>query len=79
MERTQIYLTKEEQSRLRSLAKRLGKKQSQLIRDALDSYLDKMSEAGRKEHFRRFRGMWEGRDLSEFSEIREQLNRRLER
>ena len=40
MVRTQIYLTKDERDGLNAVAKSTGKKQSELIREALDRFLD---------------------------------------
>ncbi len=40
MLRTQIYLTEKERDGLAAMTKSTGKKQSDLIREALDQYLD---------------------------------------
>ena len=45
MERTQIYLTREERKALRTLAERDSKSQSELIREAIDRYIvDELKE-----------------------------------
>lgn len=65
MHRTQIYLTKEQHEELKSLAEKLGQKQSELIRQALDSYLEKKRETTKEElqaGFNAVAGMWAERD-----------------
>ena len=76
MVRTQIYLSAAEQGKLRALARRSGRKQSQIIRDAIDAFLERMPEQERRERLRKSRGMWRGRAESEFAAIRAQLTRR---
>ena len=76
MVRTQIYLTGEEQDKIRVFARRSGKKQSQVIRDAIDAFLERAPEKGRAERLIRFRGMWAGRSESEFRAVRQELDRR---
>jgi predicted transcriptional regulator len=39
MERTQIYLTREEREALRAIAERRGQTQSEIIREAIDNYI----------------------------------------
>lgn len=39
MERTQIYLTREEREVLRTIAERRGRTQSEIIREAVDRYI----------------------------------------
>jgi hypothetical protein len=76
MSRTQIYLTPEEQARLRALARRSGAKQSEIIRGALDAFLARPSAEGRARQLRRFRGMWAGRSLAQSAALRGELARR---
>jgi predicted DNA-binding protein len=56
--RTQIYLTAEQRKRLDELAKREGKSLAELIRAAVDRYLDEEShpKVDLEEHLRRFFG-----------------------
>ena len=62
MVRTQIYLTDEQKLRLERLAAASGKRQSEMIREALDAYLAARGAQDWKEAFAAVRGMWAGRD-----------------
>jgi predicted transcriptional regulator len=76
MERTQIYLTEEERRALKSLATRLDRSQSALIRDAIDRYVDRYQEGNRQDLLRRARGLWaERNDLPDFEAVRRELDR----
>ena len=77
MVRTQIYLTEEEQSRLRSLSRRTGRKRSALIRSAIDEFLSRTPSRPRLDRMRRCRGIWKDRRLSEFQAVRDELNGRV--
>lgn len=77
MVRTQIYLTEREREALASLAESTGKKQSELIREAVDRFLDESSAAQRRAAIRRMAGMWKGRkDLPDFKTLRREWDRR---
>lgn len=69
MIRTQIYLKEHQVGELRALSKRSGLKQSELIREALDSFLEAESR-GRREHILlKTAGIWKDRtDLPDFRE-----------
>lgn len=76
MVRTQIYLTAEERAALKSIAQQTGKKQSELIRQAIDSFLARYSPRERAALFKPARGMWRGRtDLPDFRALRRELDR----
>lgn len=77
MVRTQIYLTEQEQRLLRSLARRTGRKRSELIRDAIDEFLSHASSHPRLDRMQRSRGMWKDRKLSEFQAVRDEVSRRV--
>jgi predicted DNA-binding protein len=80
MVRTQIYLTDEQKRQLERLAARSGKKQSEMIREAIDGYLVKQEPADWRATFEAVRGMWAGRDLDELiGDLRSEWERRLER
>ena len=76
MVRTQIYLTEEERGGLNALAKSTGKKQAELIREAVDRFIELASGGRREEVLKQAAGMWRDRkDLPDFSEIRQSLDR----
>lgn len=76
MHRTQIYLTDVQRRALKSIARRLGRTQSDLIRSALDTYIEWQTPAERLELLRAGRGLWKGRrDLSELAAARNELDR----
>ena len=63
MERTQIYLTQEERKALRTLAERDNKSQSELIREAIDRYIDaELKEVNAIEILEKTFGIWADRD-----------------
>lgn len=71
MTRTQIYLSERQMRAIRSLAVRGGLKQSEVIRRALDEYLDAQRESHRSAATKAACGMWKDRtDLPDFRELR---------
>ena len=63
MERTQIYLTQEERKGLKTLAERDNKSQSELIREAIDRYIDaELKEVNAIEILEKTFGIWADRD-----------------
>lgn len=76
MVRTQIYLTEEERAGLDSVAKATGKKQSQLIREAVDRFLDMAEGSQRDAILREVAGLWRDReDLPDFGAVRRSWDR----
>ena len=76
MVRTQIYLTTTEQKGLRALSRRTGRSQSELIRQALDSYLADDKASDRAVLLRQARGLWRDRsDLPDFEALRKSFDR----
>ena len=76
MHRTQIYLTDDQIREIKVLSSRLGVKQSELIRKALDEFLDEQFSQDWKADMRAAAGIWAGReDLPDFSRLRAELDR----
>lgn len=76
MVRTQIYLTEEERDGLAALAQASGKKQSELIREAVDKLIDQSSRSRREMILKEAAGIWKDRkDLPDFGEIRKGWDR----
>ena len=71
MVRTQIYLTEQERDGLGAVAKSTGKKQSELIREAVDQFLDLTIGNRRTAILNDAAGMWCNRnDLPDFAAAR---------
>ena len=76
MIRTQIYLTSRQRSELAAIAKTSGKKQSELIREAVDRLLEKSSLRRRDLVLKETAGIWKNRkDLPDFKSIRSEWDR----
>jgi hypothetical protein len=76
MVRTQIYLTEAERAALRAIARQTGKKQSELIRQAIDRLIEGFQPGERRARLQMARGMWQGRaDLPDFKTLRRELDR----
>ncbi len=76
MRRTQIYLTDREWTAVKSIARRLGKTQSEVIRTAVDRLIDRESSASRLDLIRSARGLWRDRqDLPDVDALRGEWDR----
>ena len=76
MVRTQIYLTEQQRNRLAAIAKKAGKKQSELIREAIDRLIEQAGSVRRDSVLREAAGIWKDRtDLPDFEKIRAEWDR----
>jgi hypothetical protein len=76
VQRTQIYLTAQEMKAVRSIARRLGRTQSEVIRTALDRFIERENTSSRIDMLRSGRGLWKDRrDLPDFGMLRGELDR----
>lgn len=62
MHRTQIYLSTAERQGLQALARQVGRSQSDLIREAIDGFLERHRPSDRLSRLRRARGLWSDRE-----------------
>jgi predicted DNA-binding protein len=76
MIRTQIYLTDQQRAELAAIAKHLGKKQSEIIREAIDRMIDETRQSRKELALREAAGIWKDRkDLPDFRAIRSEWDR----
>ena len=76
MVRTQIYITERQRDELAAIAKAGGKKQSELIREAVDRLIDQSSCSRREAVLRESAGIWKDRtDLPDFKATRAEWDR----
>ncbi len=76
MVRTQIYLTERQRDELAAIAKIAGKKQSELIREAVDRFIDQSGRSRRESVLRAAAGVWKDRmDLPDFKATRVEWDR----
>jgi hypothetical protein len=76
MIRTQIYLTDKQRTQLAIIANNLGKKQSEIIREAIDRLIDQSGQNQKKTALQKAAGIWkERKDLPDFRAIRSEWDR----
>lgn len=76
MQRTQIYLSEQERQGLQALALSSGRSQSALIREAIDSFLERQQPENRLARLRQARGLWADREnLPSWPDLRLELDR----
>lgn len=81
MERTQIYLTKEQKKVLKTIATQKHAPLAEVVREAVELYIAEQKPSA-TERISRARGLWKDRkDLDALAyerELRKELNKRLE-
>ncbi len=71
MIRTQIYLTEQQRDEISAISQSTGKKQSVLIREAIDLLIGQAGPKPRKAVLEQAAGIWKGRkDLPDFKAMR---------
>ena len=76
MVRTRVYLTEQQRDELARIAKRVGKRQSELIREAIARFIDHAGSCRRDAVLREAAGIWKNRtDLPSFRTLRAEWNR----
>ena len=76
MVRTQVYLTERQRDELLGIAKTVGKRQSELIREAIDQLINQAGSSRRDSVLRETAGIWKDRtDLPDFRAIRAEWDR----
>jgi metal-responsive CopG/Arc/MetJ family transcriptional regulator len=76
MIRTQIYLTEQQRFALNKLSSTSGKKQSELIREAVDTLILKLNQKNRQAVLDRIAGIWkDSADLLNNDKLRHTLDR----
>lgn len=78
MQRTQIYLSDAERQGLQAMARRSGRSQSELIREAIDAFLERHRPEGRLARLRQGRGLWahhRNDDQPAWPDLRQELDR----
>ena len=61
MVRKQIYLTEDQSEELAAMARIAGRKQSELIREAIDLFIDQAGSGRRELVLRKAAGIWKDR------------------
>ncbi len=75
MTRTQVYLTAAESQGVARVAATTGRKQSEVIREAIDQYLQRLGPQDRLGRLRAGCGIWSDRDDIDLRKMREEFDR----
>lgn len=76
MVRTQIYLTEQQQSALRTMAGNTGRSQSELIREAVDRLIEQTLSNDRGPVLGAAAGLWvDGAGRADFAAVRREADR----
>ena len=71
MVRTQIYLTEDQRAEVAEIASRSGKRQSEVIREAVDRFIERKGRGRREAILREAAGVWRDRtDLLDLDALR---------
>ena len=71
MVRTQIYLTERQRDELAAIARQRSTRQSEVIREAVDRFIEQWSRQGRERILRDTAGLWSDRaDALDYEAIR---------
>ena len=76
MVRTQIYLTEHQREELAVIARNTSRRQSELIREAVDRFIEDTSRHRREQVLQEAAGVWKGRsDLPDYEAVRAEWDR----
>ncbi len=75
MERTQIYLTPSEAEGVARVAADTDRKRSEVIREAIDQYLQRFGPKDRRARLRAAAGMWKNRKDMDLEKLRKDFDR----
>ena len=76
MIRSQIYLTEDERDSLKLISKQTGRTQSDLIREAVDSLISKITNKNNNKKRQEAFGMWKDKDdYPNMKELRNEFDR----
>ncbi len=76
MIRTQIYLTARQRAELSDIAKNFGKKQSEIIREAIDRFIEQAGNNKKRAVLQEAAGIWKNRkDLPDLGMLRSDWDR----
>ena len=71
MVRTQIYLTEDQRAEVAAIANQSGRRQSEVIREAVDRFIEQRSRHRREAILREAAGIWRDRtDLPDLAALR---------
>ena len=82
MIKTQVYLTEYEQQQLTAIASQINRKQSELIRDAINNFIERFSVTPKdtKMILQKTAGMWKDRqDIVSAETLRQDWDREFEK
>ena len=76
MIRSQIYLTENERNSLKNISNETGRSQSDLIREAVDAFIMKISKKNKNGQRQEAFGIWkEKTDIPDLKELRNEFDR----